>query len=167
MLNSNQILEENLLKLVDSKGKPAQIGYDLSLKRVNKVGGSIGMVLKDKTIISSHTQIAKREYEGKFGWSLTPGVYDFVMWEGCNIPLNRAAFVKQRSSLMRNGTWMQSSVFDPGFETENIGSYCVVVEPIFIEEDARVAQIYFHECTPLSKEDGYNGQFMNDLQRKK
>jgi hypothetical protein len=33
---------------------------------------------------------------------------------------------------------------------------------IFIEENARVAQIYFHECEPAEL---YDGQFMMDRQR--
>jgi deoxycytidine triphosphate deaminase len=38
-----------------------------------------------------------------------------------------------------------------------------VCETIFIEENARVAQIYFHECQPAEL---YNGQWMHDKQRK-
>jgi dUTP pyrophosphatase len=163
MLNSKQILEENLLKLEKTNGKPAQIGYDLSLMEINKVGGSIGKVLKDKTISNIHTKINKTQVDGVKGWLLYSGVYDFIMWEGCKIPNNRTAFIKQRSSLMRNGTLIQSSVFDPGFETEHIGSYGFVFETIFIEENARVAQIYFHEST--STNELYNGQWQNDKQR--
>ena len=49
---AKQILEENLLKLENSYGKPAQVGYDLSIMSVNKVGNSmvdskIGKILKD------------------------------------------------------------------------------------------------------------------------
>lgn len=163
MLNAKQILEENLLKLKLTKGKPSQIGYDLSLMEVNKVGGSIGKILKDKTVLNTHSKIDKTQLEGVTGWLLYPGVYDFVMWEGCKIPNNRTAFIKQRSSLMRNGALMQSSVFDPGFETDHIGSYGFVVETIFIEENARVAQIYFHESTPTNEL--YNGQYQFDIQR--
>ena len=56
MLNSNQIIEEGLLNLKNAKGKPAQVGYDITLKAVNRVGAGnpvygpykIGKVLKDK-----------------------------------------------------------------------------------------------------------------------
>ena len=41
MLNAQQILKEGLLKLDETKGKPAQVGYDLSLKAVNKVGNKV------------------------------------------------------------------------------------------------------------------------------
>jgi deoxycytidine triphosphate deaminase len=38
-----------------------------------------------------------------------------------------------------------------------------VNETIFIEENARVAQIYFHECEPAEL---YAGQWQGDKQRK-
>ncbi len=57
---------------------------------------------------------------------------------------------------------MLKPVFDPGFETEFMGTLVYVYETIFIEKDARVAQIYFHECEPAEK---YDGQWQNDKQR--
>jgi hypothetical protein len=38
-----------------------------------------------------------------------------------------------------------------------------VNETIFIEEDARVAQIYFHKCEEVKEL--YNGQWQGDKQR--
>lgn len=168
MLNATQILEEELLVLENSKGKSAQVGFDVSLHKVNQVGGineqKIGKVLVDKTELNVHTEIQKIQLDGKTGWLLHPGFYDFVLNEGCKIPSNRTGFIKQRSSLLRNGALIQSSVFDPGFETDQMGTYCVVFETIFIEENARVAQMYFHESTPTDQV--YNGQWQNDKQRK-
>jgi len=147
MLNVKQIVDEGLLLLETTQGKPAQVGYDLSLKAVqkigNKIGGAynlsnnskIGKVLKDKTELTTYTPLES---------------------------INRVAFIKQRSSLYRNGAIINSPVFDPGFETQNMGTLLYVYETIFIEKDARVAQIYFHECNTAEK---YNGQWQNDKQR--
>lgn len=165
MLNAKEILEEDLLILENTKGKKSQVGYDLSLKEVNKIGGSIGKVFANQTILNKYTLIDFIELDGKEGWLLEPGVYDFVMNEGCKIPNNRVAFIKQRSSLLRNGALIQSSVFDPGFETKNIGTCVVIFEPIFIEFNSRVAQIYFHQCNPVEENDLYNGVWMGDKQR--
>ena len=175
MLNAKQILGEGLLKLDNTKGKPAQVGFDLSLKAVNKVGylpkidletlektGRIGKVLKDKTELADYTPVKKLNMDGKTGWLLYEGTYDITFNEGCKIPDNRVAFIKQRSSMWRNGTLINSPVFDPGFETDNMGTIMLVTETIFIEEDARVAQIYFHECEPTEL---YDGQWQNDKQR--
>ncbi len=174
MLNVQQILDEGLLKLDNAKGKPAQVGFDVTLKAVNRVGDSngdgglvyrtykIGKVLKDKTELTTYTPIETIKLDGAEGWLLYAGTYDIEFWEGCKIPDNRVAFIKQRSSLWRNGTLINSPVFDPGFETNNMGTIMLVTETIFIEKDARVAQIYFHECNPAEK---YSGQWQNDKQR--
>jgi dUTP pyrophosphatase len=174
MLNAKQILDENLLLLEHTKGKPSQVGYDITLKAVQKIGnriggnittylpGKIGKVLKDKTELTTYTPIESTQLDGVEGWLLHEGVYDITFNEGCKIPDNRVAFIKQRSSLYRNGAIINSPVFDPGFETQNMGTLLYVYETLFIEKDARVAQIYFHECEPAEK---YDGQWQNDKQR--
>jgi deoxycytidine triphosphate deaminase len=168
MLNVKQILDEGLLKLEHSKGKPAQVGFDLTLKQVNKIGNKgvntpkIGKVLKDKTELTNYTPHGLMNLDGVTGWLLYEGVYDITFNEGCKIPSNRVAFIKQRSSLYRNGAIINSPVFDPGFETEFIGTLMFVHETLFIEENARVAQIYFHECEPAEL---YDGQWQGDKQR--
>jgi len=170
MLNVAQILDEGLLRLEHAQGKPAQVGFDLTLKQVNQIGLTnnsasnlkIGKVLKDKTELTNYTPCPLINLDGAHGWLLYKGVYDITFNEGCKIPSNRVAFIKQRSSLYRNGTIINSPVFDPGFETEFMGTLMFVHETIFIEENARVAQIYFHECEPAEL---YNGQWQNDKQR--
>jgi len=175
MLNVKQVIDEGLLLLEHTQGKPAQVGYDLSLKAVQKVGnkigggvynlskgGKIGKVLKDKTELTTYTTLDPINLDGSKGWLLYEGVYDVTFNEGCKIPDNRVAFIKQRSSLYRNGAIINSPVFDPGFETEFMGTLVYVHETIFIEINARVAQIYFHECEPAEK---YDGQWQNDKQR--
>jgi deoxycytidine triphosphate deaminase len=176
MLNVKQVIDEGLLLLEHTQGKPAQVGYDLSLKAIqkigNKIGGGvynlsrgskIGKVLKNKTELTTYTSLDTIMLDGDEGWLLHEGVYDITFNEGCKIPENRVAFIKQRSSLYRNGAIINSPVFDPGFETEFMGTLVYVYETIFIEKGARVAQIYFHECEPAEK---YDGQWQNDKQRK-
>jgi deoxycytidine triphosphate deaminase len=166
ILNADQILEEGLIVLdSNSHGKPAQVGFDLSIKAVNKIGGLVGKVLVDKTEVNQHVVLEKQMVDGRFGWLLYAGVYDVIMNEGCNIAPNRVGLIRQRSSLMRNGALIQSSIFDPGFKTSNVGTYMFVNYPIFIEENSRVAQMYFHDCTPVTEDKLYNGQFQNDKQR--
>lgn len=173
MLNAQQILQEGLLKLESSQGKSAQVGYDLSLKAVSQItdgfgGVGMGQVLKEKTELALYEPIApspfvsKKETMPRMGWYLRPGAYDITFNEGCNIPANRTGLIRQRSSLLRNGAVIASSVFDPGFQTENMGTVMIVVVPIFIEQDARVAQMYFHENEPAEL---YFGQFQGDKQR--
>ena len=169
MLNAKQIISQGLLKLEHTKGKAAQVGYDLSLKEVNKIGssinndGKIGKVLKNKTELTTYTPIGQISLDGDKGWLLHEGVYDITFNEGCTIPENLVGLIRQRSSLLRNGTVLHSSVFDPGYHCEFIGTVMVVNETIFIEDGARIGQIYFHECTPVDQEDLYSGQWQGGL----
>jgi deoxycytidine triphosphate deaminase len=173
MLNAEQILEQELIKTEFSKGKPAQVGYDLSAKSINAIGKdqlikpSIGMVLKDKTILNTYTPVPLTKIDGVEGWLLYSGAYDITFHEGCKIAANRVGMIRQRSSLLRNGAIIASSIFDPGFETDNMGTIMIVTATIFIEKDARVGQMYFHECDEVNEENLYNGQWQNDLQRNK
>jgi len=160
MLNAEQILERKVLKLENSKGKAAQIGYDLSVKEIKSLVGRGGVKI-DKTILPEYKP---EELNGRSGWFLDPGYYEVTFWEGCKIPNNLVGLIRQRSSMLRSGALLHSSVFDPGFETEFMGSFIAVFHPIFIEKDARIGQIYFHECEPVTK--GYDGQFQKDKQRK-
>jgi deoxycytidine triphosphate deaminase len=172
MLNAEQIIEQGLIKTELSKGKPAQVGYDLSAKSINAIGKdefnsrpNIGMILKDKTILNNYTSVETKRIDGVEGWLLYPGAYDITFHEGCKIAANRVGLIRQRSSLLRNGAIIASSVFDPGFETENMGTIMIVTATIFIEQDARVGQMYFHECDGVAEENLYNGQWQNDKQR--
>ena len=172
MLNAEQILEQGLIKTELSKGKPAQVGYDLSAKSINAIGKdefnsrpNIGMVLKDKTILNNYTPVETKIIDGVEGWLLYPGAYDITFHEGCKIASNRVGMIRQRSSLLRNGAIIASSIFDPGFETDNMGTIMIVTATIFIEQDARVGQMYFHECDGVAEENLYNGQWQNDKQR--
>ena len=160
MLNANEIKEEGLIVLDNAKGKFAQVGYDLSIKSIKKLAGG-GKVLKDETKVNKLEEVEFSKTEN--GWWLKPGTYDVVCNEGCDILADTTGMVRQRSSLLRNGAIIASSIFDPGFYTENIGTVMVVNEKIFIEQDARVAQMYFHEN---NEGDLYDGQFQNDKQRK-
>lgn len=165
MLNSQQIISEGLLKLDNTFGKQAQVGFDLSIKSISEItDNKIGFILKDKTILPEYETQNILELDGHTGWLLDIGVYDITFHEGCKLPTNRTAFIKQRSSLYRNGIIINSPLFDPGFETDNMGTFMFVSKKTFIEKDARVAQIYFHENEPAEL---YNGQFMGDKQRNK
>jgi deoxycytidine triphosphate deaminase len=168
MLNADQIVEKGLLKLDHSKGKKAQVGYDLSLQTVKQIRQNpqdkIGKVLVNRTDLADYTLVQRTSVDGCIGWLLYPGTYEITFWEGCKLPGNYVGLIRQRSSLLRNGTIIHSSVFDPGFETDAMGCVMRVNETIFIEEDARVAQIYFHECDEVSEL--YDGQWQNDKQRK-
>lgn len=171
MLTAKEILDLNILILTETKGAPAQVGYDLSVKEIRKLSFSIqnpGVVYKDstknKTRLPTGISLDLISLPAGRFYSISPGVYELVFWEGCNLPLNCTGKIRQRSSLLRNGAVISSSIFDPGFSTKNIGTIMITSLPFFyIEEDSRLAQFYVQTNTPV--EQGYDGQFQGDRQR--
>ena len=106
------------------------------------------------------------------GWYLPKGTYIAILNEGCNFGGNDTGLIILRSSLNRCGVSVQSAVWDPGYNSFNEGNILPISvritvdtpEGIFIEKDARVAQllVFQNEDTSL-----YDGQFQGgNLQSK-
>lgn len=146
-----------------------QHGVDLNLIKVERVDGSNfeGVVYDDKcgkkTNLAQRYNVELREdIYGKY-WYLESGAYDITFSQGCHVPPDKRLFVVQRSSLLRNGTIIHSSLFDAGFETKQMGTVMIVTTPIKIYYNARIAQAYVEESDVV--ENLYNGQFQGDCQR--
>lgn len=157
LLTANQILERGII-ILSEHSKPAQVGIDLSLASVHRVwGGSV--VYKEKTHLRSEDfeLVETTPVDGRECWILGPGTYAITFNEGCKIPANVAGFIIHRSSLYRSGNSIVSPVWDPGFETGQMGTVMIVNVRLIVEKNARVAQMYFH--TTDGDAELYDGQF--------
>lgn len=169
-LTGKQIVEKGIVTNVKNADCIQQVGVDLELIEIQRIIGG-GLIPKQgKTRLPAYqpVELQRRiDVEGKVfhGWVLEPGAYDIVLKQGCRIPVNQRLQIVQRSSVLRNGGLLASSMFDPGFETKNIGTVMHINAPITIEYEARVAQAY---CTEVNEvENLYNGQWQGDQQRDK
>ena len=155
LLNSQQV-EAHLQ--TNGLGEKAQVGYDLTLKAVNRVNG--GMVLKDKTSIEDYQTVQSViSPTGKHIFTLEPGVYSLTFDQGCKLPENRTAIIRHRSSILRCGAIITSGIYDPGFEVNEMGGVLFVNNKMHIEKGARVAQIVMIENAPAEL---YDGQWQKD-----
>ena len=135
------------------KGKKAQVGYDLTLKSINKVNG--GAVMQDKTTIFPYDEIAPTlNDDGKFVYVIEPGTYSITFEQGCKLDNTHTAFIRHRSSVLRAGGIITSGVYDPGFEVDEMGAMLVATERIVLEKGARVAQIIMIENHEAELYDG-------------
>lgn len=156
--------------------KPAQVGVDLSIKKPMKIV-SMGAVLKDKTYAPDYEDINKvkvtipgkngESIETDWGWRLKRGTYILVLNEGCKFGPNDTGYIILRSSLNRGGCSVVSAVWDPGYVSQNGDiispmtiRLTVDTDEIFIEENARVAQllVFENEDTVM-----YSGQWQGGL----
>lgn len=160
------------------KAKPAQIGVDLTVAKIQhiypgfteKLSGDIcnkkivgyldasGKMHMSPNIYGVVPLEIVRNEDGAVTsmWKLQPGVYAVEFEQGL-LPLavDENAYIIQRSSLNRVGTRIEGSIFDPGFTTETLGATMFVWQPICIEPGARVAQITIATNEPA--DNMYNG----------
>ena len=168
-LNGKQLAEFGIVTGPLGEDNIAQHGIDLNVVKIERLlgGGLIPKVgktiLGDRELVNPYIPDALENED--IIWKLQPGVYDVTFAQGCKIPKDQMLLIRQRSSLLRNGVIIHSSVFDAGFETENMGTIMVVNLPITIVFEARIAQIYAHHCNDV--ENLYEGQFQKDQQRNK
>lgn len=167
MLNSLQIKECLIFPNGIQDKQLQQVSIDLRIKKI-QVLNSVGEILSDKTILPEYEELKSREVllrdgNKKNGWLLAPGYYNFIFEEGIQVPANVAFLILQRSSLLRSGTTLTSSLWDPNFKVsaeEGMSSFATVNQRIFIEKGARVASIYGWETDEEIPVDLlYNGQY--------
>ena len=169
-LNGRQIVEKGIITNVSDPECIQQVGVDLQVIKISKILGGGIVPRVGKTSLPEYQELEldkSMSGEDREGWFLDQGAYDIKLEQGCKIPNNQRLQIVQRSSLLRNGTILASSMFDPGFETENIGTVMIVNAPIFIEYKARVGQAYVTEVNVVDEQDLYDGQFQGDKQREK
>lgn len=137
-----------------------QVSIDLKIAKIEKLS-SHGVILKEKSIIPTYQEVeVQKNYEHNVdGWYLDPGYYGFTFSEGVKVPVNVGLLIIQRSSLLRSGVVLTSSIWDPNFETKMMGSFATVNKSIFIEREARVACMYGWYCAEVSEDLLYKGQF--------
>ena len=129
ILNKDEILNEGLI-MQSPFSKPAQVGIDLSVKEIYKINNltkfgdnNVGIIpVGGSTRILEYTKIGPNYHNDYY---LEPDYYQVFFNEGCKIPNDRVGFIVQRSSLLRNGGLIHSSIFDPGFETQSMGDIYV------------------------------------------
>lgn len=165
-LTGKQLVEQGIITNVEPENI-AQHGVDLNLVKVERLIGTGFIPVEGKTKLVKYLEVemellingvnAFAEPTYVSGWRLAPGTYSVSFHQGCQIPADKMCLIRQRSSLLRNGTLLHSSVFDAGFKTDRIGTIIVVTQPIEIEYKARIAQIYSHNSNIV--ENLYNGQY--------
>lgn len=168
-LTGKEIVENGIITGPVSEGNIAQHGVDLNIKSVRRIASNDGAILKEKTLLPKYEEVTPTKVKfDKYGerecFVLKPGMYDISFEQGCNIPKDQRMFLVQRSSIMRNGAIVNSSMFDAGFKTDEIGTFICVFETLTIEVGARVVQAFCEQSNEVMNL--YNGQFQKDKQRK-
>lgn len=73
---------------------------------------------------------------------------------------NEWGYIQHRSSFNRIGVFSTSSIWDPGFTTDRMGTtFHTGNIPVILPKGTRIAQFLIFDCEEVSEEDLYNGQW--------
>jgi len=157
-LTAKDILLRGIIKGELNEDNIAQIGIDLNVVEIFNIGSGGLIPIKGKTKLPNYTQVKPvTNSDGLKVWILSPGMYQVKFLQGCTIPLDCSLDLFPRSSLARVGGDIISPKWDPGFYTDQMGSFLVAHKTLLIEVGARIAQACVTINNPVEKP--YNGQF--------
>ncbi|MEM5878950.1 MAG: deoxyuridine 5'-triphosphate nucleotidohydrolase [Candidatus Aenigmatarchaeota archaeon] len=136
-INKDKLIEDFLD--LDKQAQPAS--FDLTLREVYNFEsfGQIDFSNQERKL----PNLEKIKF--KQGWlKLNQGCYLITFNEIVNVPNDLMAFLRPRSSLVRMGATVVSSLWDPGYQGRS-NSLLVVFNKngIKIKENARIAQFVF------------------------
>lgn len=148
--------------IIDDLGtaKPAQIGVDLSIAKIEEIHGYAHFDENSKVHGITYQEAPYKEKDGVKLYYLEPRTdYAITLQQGIK-PLrdNEWGIILQRSSFIRCGCHLVSSAWDPGFHTNSMGTTLTTGPiPVVVPVGTRVGQLIIFDCEEVSEEDLYNG----------
>jgi len=160
VLTGQEIIKREIItNLINAENQVQPCGVDLTVAKIELYKG-FGVIDFD----NSHRALPRLEEAGRFNsiWHLGPGAYLVTFNEVVNVPADYMGLARPRSSLLRMGATMNTSVWDPGYEGR---SQCMLVvhntQGIKIHQNAKLLQIIF---MPLEQqcEQTYQGVYQGE-----
>ncbi|OYT42416.1 MAG: dCTP deaminase [Candidatus Aenigmarchaeota archaeon ex4484_224] len=154
------IEEKDLIKnFIDLDIQLQPASFDLTLAKVFEFesNGSLDFDNSERKIAE------RKEIEFKNDWVfLKEGSYLIMFNEIVKIPKDLIALVRPRSSLLRNGASIFSSLWDPGYEGRSLVLLVVFNENgIKLKKNARIAQMIFLKLEEESRKE-YRGIYQKE-----
>lgn len=139
-------------------------GFDLSCGQVFEFASRGALDFSNsERVVSYEKEVKPRKLKpkDKFGWwNLKKGAYKIRSNETINLHNELIALATPRSSLLRNGVFTQTAVWDAGFKGRS--EFILVVENkngVKIKQNARIIQIVFFRINKTNQ--GYKGIYQN------
>lgn len=164
--NGRQIVQNGIVTGEIPEENIQPNGVDLNVIDFQRVIGNGHIPQEGRTLLPMKETVQPIDGgHGNMQYHLEPGIYEVTFQQGCKIPSGQRMNLIHRSSVARNGGQIVSSMFDSGFETDNIGTTIKLNVPVIIDYGARICQAYCTSVNEVAPEDMYNGQWQRDSQR--
>jgi len=147
----------NVSSAVNIEKQVQSAGIDLTVRNIFILddGGELDFD-NSQRFIPNYVELPKSNNS----WVLQPGGYVVQYNEIVKVPLNMAAILLPRSSLMRIGATIFSALWDPGYKGRGIG-LLYTSRTINLHQNARIAQLVFFEMKKKVTK-GYSGIYQNE-----
>lgn len=168
ILTGSQFLDYNIVDADSFDEKQVQPnGFDLRVARVyeypdwDSSKSRLGFDVRFPPVLDPVKSFISNT-EGAIGyWVLEPGAYWIEFVEKVSLPENMMAYLRPRSTLLRNGVTIETAVWDAGYT--GYGGCMLVVHAkngVTLDYNFRVGQLVVHH---LGQETfSYNGQYQNE-----
>ena len=146
--------------LIDRDIQVGENGVDLTVRRVSEFVSRGAIDFKNEERVISETRELSFD---ESGWlDLESGVYRVEYNEQVNLPKNMIAIAMPRSSLIRCGVALITSIWDAGYRGRGKSTLAVFNPKGFsLKRDSRIAQLVFLPMARPTKE-GYHGLFQGE-----
>lgn len=131
-----------------------QAAVDLRVKSVKRILNTLFIIDENQKIHRENEDVVLDE-DGY--WTLNPGAYDMVTDHIIKMGEDEAGFVITRSTLNRNGVFITSGQYDPGYHGSMSMCVHVTTGPMRIKPGTRVGQMLLWKAEALSQYDGDYG----------
>jgi len=155
-----RILKEKLIEnFIDLETQLQPASFDLTLDEIYLLTSSASIDFSNKE--RKLPNYKKIEFNND--WiGLNEGIYLISFNEIVNIPNDLLAFLRPRSSLIRSGATIFSSLWDPGYSGK---SNCLLVvlneNGIKLKKNARIAQMVFFKLSSVASKT-YSGIYQRE-----
>lgn len=153
MFRSGAFVADHIRPIDEAQVQPN--GVDLTLEAVLEPS-EVGRIGREGKTVADRTEIEPTGDDRAY--HLQPGSYVVRYAETVGIPEEHVGFILPRSSLMRNGTTLETAVWDAGYEGKGEG-LLQVTHPIEIEQGARFGQLVL---AAADHEGVYDGSYQGE-----
>ncbi len=129
---------------------------DLRVKKISKIGPGVQILAEDKAACRHRPLgLITPSLEDGF-YDLWPGQYQVQLGDEVSMGPDEVGIVIPRSSLVRNGNFITTGLYDSGYTGPMIACLHVTCTILKLELDARVAQFLVFKAEALNQ---YSGQY--------
>lgn len=131
---------------------------DLKIEKVFMPQQSVFILSEERRDHRGSKELPTRVFNNEPDWwCLSPGYYEIVFQNEICLPKGEAGFVIPRSTLVRNGVYLATGLYDSGYEGSMVSGLHVTTGPFYVKKGTRMAQFLLFEAETLRKYDGAYG----------